>query len=102
MSILLIDDEKLIERADVVARTFEDGIEKLSNAKWDELLLDNYLGVNDPKKTGVYVIIWLLEHPEYQPKKITVVSSNPEVLAEFIEETLDYERESDITFIKKE
>ena len=77
MRTLLIDDLRNIE-ADRVARTFDDGIVALRDeGPFDILYLDHDFGDDDPKKTGYGIMCFLEEHPEFLPKKIVCVSSNP-------------------------
>jgi len=60
-----------------VVRTGELGIEKLKEKKWDILLLDHDLGMGI---NGMDVIKFLeenvIDHPEYMPKKIYLVTAN--------------------------
>ena len=86
MSVLLIDDERSFDNADVVARTFEDGVAKLQMCKWDHLLLDGDLGSGDLRRSGFFIISWLDKNPQYQPKKITIISSCPEYLGQAVED----------------
>lgn len=77
MKSLLIDDTRDID-ADVVARTFEDGIRALcSNSPFDVLYLDHDLGDENPRNTGYGIMKFLEEHSEFLPKKIVLVTSNP-------------------------
>jgi hypothetical protein len=74
---LLIDDMRNIP-ADRIARTFDDGIEALTNGgPWDTLFLDHDLGEEDPKKTGYGIICFLEENQNLLPKEIVLVTSNP-------------------------
>lgn len=88
---LLIDDLRNID-ACLTARTFEAGIKALeTESPFDILYLDHDLGhVNEEGKEywisingenypqNGYGIMCFLEHnPEYLPKKIIIVSSNP-------------------------
>ena len=80
MKTLLIDDVRNL-KADEVARNFADGIRALRSQRWDHLLLDHDLASYSPmgKKeyTGYDIACWLERNPQYMPKKVTVVSSNP-------------------------
>lgn len=75
MRSLLIDDLRAID-ADVVARTFDDGIEALKKQRFDVLYLDHDLGDPDPKKTGYGIMVFLEENLKLLPGKIICVSSN--------------------------
>ena len=77
MKSLLIDDVRDID-ADVVARTFEAGIEALKAHKFDVLYLDHDLGDEDPRKTGYDILNFLENNPQFLPsQKIILVTSNP-------------------------
>lgn len=91
MKSLLIDDLRDI-KADVIARTFEQGIEALKNSgPFDILYLDHDLGEIDGHGSEVprdvdgelylpngYGIMCFLEaNPELLPKDIMLVTSNP-------------------------
>ena len=74
---LLIDDMRNID-ADVIARTFEEGVEALRNdGPFSTLYLDHDLGEEDPRKTGYDIMCFLEENQRYMPGQIIVVSSNP-------------------------
>lgn len=96
--VLLIDDERSFggegNGVTMIARTYNEGISALMDAQgWDELLLDHDLGMgsyvltsdeefertgrNFIEYTGYDIMCFLEEHPEYLPKKINIVSSNP-------------------------
>lgn len=78
---LLIDDLRNI-KADVVARTYDDGIRALQfMGPFDILYLDHDYGDPDPAKTGYGIMCWLEEHPEFLPGSIFLVTSNPVGLA---------------------
>ncbi len=65
MRTLLIDDLRNI-KADVIARTYDEGIRELTyNGPWDLLLLDHDLAsfVNGIEKTGYDVMCFLEENP---------------------------------------
>jgi hypothetical protein len=78
--VLIIDDFRTLG-ADVVAKTYEEGIYQLENGgPWDVLLLDHDLGCYDKagrEVTGYHVVCWLEWHLSKLPKRIQVVSSNP-------------------------
>lgn len=77
MRYLLIDDMRKMN-VDRTARSYEDGIcALLQEGPWDVLYLDHDLGDEDPKKTGYGIMCWLETYPEYLPKKIVFVTSNP-------------------------
>jgi hypothetical protein len=88
MRTLLIDDLRdvdfvnhnwVVEVTDV-ARTFADGINALKAGSIDILLLDHDLACFDDdgnELTGYKVMLFLEEHPEYLPKRIVLVTSNP-------------------------
>lgn len=75
---LLIDDMRDIE-ADIVARTYDEGIQALkTQGPFKTLYLDHDLGDGQvPERTGYTVMCWLEEHPEYLPGEIILVTSNP-------------------------
>lgn len=89
MKVLLIDDarsEKWVEIAYGVpvtqsARTFAEGINALKNdGPFDLLFLDHDLASYDEEGnelTGYKIMLFLEENPEYLPKDIVIVSSNP-------------------------
>lgn len=77
MKTLLIDDMRDI-KVDRIARTYDDGIQALTNeGPWDILYLDHDLGEEDPKKTGYGIINFLEANPDKLPGKIELVTSNP-------------------------
>lgn len=83
--ILGIDDCRELSYCAVLARTYHDGIRALKfYPKWDELHLDHDLGAVEPQYTesgreltGYDVLCFLEENPEYLPKRIVLVTSNP-------------------------
>ena len=89
MKSLLIDDQRSAEyveatwglKPDMIARTFADGINALKReGPFDTLFLDHDLGCFDEEGdelTGYMIICFLEEHPEYLPKNIVLVTSNP-------------------------
>jgi DNA-binding NarL/FixJ family response regulator len=82
MNVLLIDDVRSIEfiqktyniKVTEVARTYQEGIDKLQSGNWDILCLDHDLG---EKKSGYDIMNYLETYQEYLPKKIVLVTSNP-------------------------
>ena len=88
MKTLLIDDERSVEfvnhkwsvQVTDVARTFAEGINTLKAGEIDTLLLDHDLACFDEdgnELTGYKIMLFLEEHPEYLPKRILLVTSNP-------------------------
>lgn len=88
MKTLLIDDLRDVEFVNKnwnvnvtdVARTFAEGINALKAGSVDTLLLDHDLACFDDEGnelTGYKVMLFLEEHPEYLPKSIILVTSNP-------------------------
>jgi hypothetical protein len=76
---LLIDDLREIE-ADVIARNYDAGIHALMTmGPFSTLYLDHDLGDYSYglEKTGYDIICWLEANPEYLPKEIVLVTSNP-------------------------
>jgi hypothetical protein len=88
MKVLLIDDTRteeapnIMRKIDLIARTYWTGIDALTKmGPWDVLLLDHDLnsfveGTNK-EYTGYDVMCFLEANPEFLPKRIEVVSSNP-------------------------
>lgn len=76
MKTLLIDDVRAFS-ADKIARTYDEGIDSLKQGSWDLLLLDHDLGEEDERKTGYGIISWLESNPQYFPRMVQIVSSNP-------------------------
>ena len=88
MKTLLIDDERSVEfvnhkwgvQVTDVARTFGEGINAIKAGGIDTLLLDHDLACFDEdgnELTGYKIMLFLEEHPEYLPKRILLVTSNP-------------------------
>lgn len=88
MKVLLIDDMRSVGfissthgiEVTHVARTFAEGINKLKSGTFDLLLLDHDLASYDDEGnelTGYKVMLFLEENPEYLPKEIMLVTSNP-------------------------
>jgi len=75
MRTLLIDDFRKIN-ADVVARTYEEGLSFLQSEHWDRVYLDNDLG-SSVGKDGYSLACFMEEHPEHRPGEVVIVSSNP-------------------------
>jgi hypothetical protein len=76
---LLIDDmpETKAVKADVVAKTYEDGIRALKeDGPFDILYLDHDLGQED-HKTGYGIMCWLEANLKYLPGDVICVSRNP-------------------------
>lgn len=77
MKTLLIDDLRDI-KADVVARTYDEGIDALTNkGPFDVLYLDHDLADPDPHKTGYGIMCFLEANLRLLPGKIMLVTSNP-------------------------
>lgn len=79
MKTLLIDDLRNIP-ADIVARNYDAGIEALRDqGPFDLLYLDHDLGdyAHGVEKTGYDIMLFLEENPQYLPKEIKLVTSNP-------------------------
>lgn len=77
MKTLLIDDMRDIQ-TDVIARTYDEGIEALqTKGPFDKLYLDHDLGEDDPRKTGYGIMNFLEANPKFLPGKIILVTSNP-------------------------
>ena len=86
---LLIDDVRTIQyiendygiKVQYVARTFAEGIAMLKNhGPFDILLLDHDLASydeNGTELTGYSIMLFLEENPEFTPKDIVFVTSNP-------------------------
>lgn len=88
MRVLLIDDTReetapnIMRKIDLIARTYWTGIDSLVKmGPWDLLLLDHDLSsfdsVNGKEYTGYDIMCFLEANPEYLPKEIKIVSSNP-------------------------
>lgn len=88
MKTLLIDDLRDVDfvnknwnvQVTDVARTFAEGVESLKNGSVDTLLLDHDLACFDSEGTeltGYKIMLFLEENPEYLPKRIILVTSNP-------------------------
>jgi len=83
--ILAIDDCRELSFAHVLCRTYRDGIAALTlMGPWDILYLDHDLGAldrqtvgNGEEATGYKILCFLEENPQYLPKKIELVTSNP-------------------------
>jgi CheY-like chemotaxis protein len=73
---LMIDDQRDYN-ADRTARTYEDGIIALQEENWDVLMLDHDLDNPDPAKTGYQICNWLQQNPQWQPREIQLITSNP-------------------------
>lgn len=87
---LLVDDLRLpgdkrkgIPQDAVVARTFQEGINRLQSERWDRLYLDHDLGDFHPgrgERTGMHVLGWLERNPQHVPKEIHIVTDNAAVV----------------------
>lgn len=88
MKTLLIDDARDVDfvnktwsvKVTDVARTFAEGINALKDGSIDTLLLDHDLACyadDGEELTGYKIMLFLEEHPEYLPKRIVLVTSNP-------------------------
>lgn len=88
MKTLLIDDLRAVDFVNQtwnvnvtdVARTFADGINALKEGNIDTLLLDHDLASFDEEGnelTGYKIMVFLEENPEFLPKRILLVTSNP-------------------------
>jgi len=78
---LLIDDTREIS-ATVVCRNYFDAIKALTHMdKFDLLYLDHDLASYDPatnrEYTGYDVVLFLEANPQFLPKDVQIVSSNP-------------------------
>ena len=77
MRTLLIDDMRSGD-VTVTARTFNEGIRALTEqGPFDILYLDHDLGEDEQSHTGMGIMDFLEINPQYLPKVITIVSSNP-------------------------
>ena len=80
---LMIDDEKPFAwdlngcavKPNIIARTFEAGLECLRNLKISTLYLDYDLGLDG--KTGYDILEFLLANSQYMPTKLILISLNP-------------------------
>lgn len=74
---LLIDDMRNI-KADVIARTYDQGLLAImNNPPFEVLYLDHDLGDPAPNKTGYDILNFIEVNPHLKPKKIVLVTSNP-------------------------
>lgn len=73
--ILLVDDIRTLPEADVIARTYDEGLDYLTNAlyHWDVLMIDHDLGEG---ATGYDLVNKCLEL-RVMPECVVIVSSNP-------------------------
>lgn len=80
MQTLLIDDKRTLD-VTVIARNYNDGIAALQERQWDVLYLDHdlgdFTGPNGSERNGYHIVCFLEANPEFLPKRIEVVSSNP-------------------------
>ena len=83
MSILMIDDLPKTKpfTADRYALTYDEGIEALKEGGWVTLLLDHDLGdMQRPERTGMDILNWLEQNPEFLPEQIIIISRSPRKL----------------------
>lgn len=81
------DESNVSQRIDLIARTYWTGIAALEKmGPWDLLFLDHDLNSFEPgptlerlgrERTGYDVICFLEENPQFLPKEIRCISSNP-------------------------
>jgi hypothetical protein len=80
MQTLLIDDKRTLDVTRIV-RNYNDGIAALQERQWDVLYLDHdlgdFTGPNGSERNGYHIVCFLEANPEFLPKRIEVVSSNP-------------------------
>ena len=81
---LFVDDERNVPEGWDVARSYNEAIDKLSSAHYDELSLDHDIASFDDsgkEKTGYDIALWLANRKvatgEYVPPKISCHSANP-------------------------
>ena len=86
LKVLVIDDERIIEGADIIAKDYDSGIDALkNNGPWDLLYLDHDYKpqhakdpLGDHKDNGTAVCKWLAKNPQYCPRReVNIVSTNP-------------------------
>ena len=70
---LLIDDAKNLGTMDVIARTYQEGVDALSTLPVTHLYLDHDLGED---KSGYDLINWAIENGKVPPN-VQIVSMNP-------------------------
>ena len=71
---LLIDDVRTNISADIIARTYNEGIQALKENRITTLYLDHDLG---EEHSGYDIMCWLENNQRYLPKEIICVSANP-------------------------
>ena len=79
MRTLAIDDTRDFD-VTRLERDYFGGIDALENdGPWDRLYLDHDLGFTDSGEewNGYCIMVWIEKHPEFAPKEIVCVSSNP-------------------------
>lgn len=87
-TILVVDDLRSIEPFNrlhqndtvVLARTYDEAIQKLTNLQVDHLYLDHDLGcIDDDGKelTGYSVLCYIRDELSYLPGEIILITSNP-------------------------
>jgi len=85
---LLIDDVRIVEGMDLVARTAEEGRNALLNNPVTHLVLDNDLGVNQDME-GYDILMWAIKN-NCVPAAVSIISANP-VAKKRIEAALFYD-----------
>lgn len=75
---LLIDDFRIFggDRIDVIAKTFDSGLEILRNLKVTSLYIDHDLGDRDPIRNG-HKLLQIAIHESRLPPMVCVVTDNP-------------------------
>jgi hypothetical protein len=85
--VLAIDDCRKCCGANVLCRTFNDGIMALDlMGPWNELELDHDLG---EEKTGLDILRWLNKNPDKYPETIYIITANPVGLKNMVYELQD-------------
>jgi len=72
---LLIDDVRIVEGMDVVARTAVEGRVALLQHPVTHLVLDNDLGANQDME-GYDVLMWAIQN-DCVPAHVSIISANP-------------------------
>lgn len=83
--ILAIDDCRELCRANVLCRTYEDGLKAIKHlGPWDQLLLDHDLGMLESQYsetgrelTGMDILNFLEQNIELVPTEIQIITGNP-------------------------
>jgi CheY-like chemotaxis protein len=104
MRSIVIDDVRNIA-ADVVCRTYKDGLDALqTNSPFDVLYLDHDLG-EMPPQDGYHIACWIETNAQQRPKKVVIVSSNPVGIMNIelaLNKVYDKDYESKNTWLLKE